>query len=221
MKRVVVFLVMIVCLILSGCVEKKHDTASIDLSRVEFEAEAEVNMLQDSIRDDGFWDSTYRAADLIEDTIDDGKLTKVSFKLKTSDEETIVLEDFYTFRLIDSDDVWRELFANQVIYALATSDEVTEREAKGVNLQIDGIILKWEDTSKGKKRIASICDVEGDGKWDYLSKGRMFFTKDPASTVISISESEYSIGIIHTKQPKAFEVDDNYNLTSYTEELFG
>ena len=221
MNKIVVFLMVVFCVVLLSCEIDKPNTASIDLSRAEFEAEAEVDMVRDRIKDDIFWKSTYRAAELIEETIDDGKLTVVSFKLKTSEEETIVLEDFYIFRLVDADDVWREFFVDQIIYALATSDEVIEKEESGINLYIDSVILKWTDSSTGENLKASVCDIDNDGKWNYLSCGEMYFTNIQGNAIIPIKESAYGIGILPPEKPKVLRSKNNSSLSLFTTELFG
>lgn len=205
MRKIAIFMAAFLCLALTSCTVEKIDVTSIDISRVAYEAEAEVNMVQDRIRDDDFWRTTYQAGDLIEQTLDDGKLGSVSFKLKTSEDETIILEDLYTFRLIDADDVWRELTTSQILYALVTSDEVTKAENSGVNLTVQSVILKWTDSSTGKNRTASVCDLNNDGHWDYVSRGKMYFAKALDATLLPADEDGYGIGNV-SKRAKLIPV---------------
>ncbi|MBR2725055.1 hypothetical protein IKE97_00185 [Candidatus Saccharibacteria bacterium] len=215
MKKTAIIAVLILCLTLVGCGMEKTEVAPVELAKVAFEAEGEVKILQDRIKDDDFWESTYRAADLIEETIDDGKLASVSFKLRTSENKTILLEDIYSFRLIDTDDLWIKLTVNQIIYALVTSDEVIEAESSGISLTVESIILKWSTPGFDEKMIASVCDVDNDGKWDYICKGKMYFT-DINATVVPIDESGYGIGNSSVKNPKVFKINGEAKLANLT-----
>ena len=185
MKKIAVIMAIVLSMVLTGCIIREDkDLTSVNLARVAFETEGEVKIIQDRIRDEDFWDSVYRAADLIEDTIDECKLTSVSFKLKTDEGETIILEDIYSFRMVDSDDVWKMLVVNQILYALVTSDEVIKAESSFVHLTVESVILKWSTPGLDEKRTVSVCDVENDGKWDYLSEGRMYFTIAEGATIV-------------------------------------
>ena len=184
MKRIIIIAVAI-SLVLVGCGLRKDGDSSIDLSRAAFDAETEVKILQDRIRDDDFWKTAYRASDLIEETIDSGKLSSVSFKLKTSEGKTVIMEDIYSFRLVDPDDDWIKLIINQILYALITSDEVINAEASGIHITVESVILKWNTPGLDEKQTFSVCDVENDGEWDYACQGRMHFATDDGATIVS------------------------------------
>ena len=216
MKKIAIVTMVIMTLMLVGCNVKNDKVFSVDLSRTALEAEAEVKILQDRIRDDDFWVSTYKAADLIESTIDDGKLASVSFKLKTSEGETIILEDIYSFRLIDADDAWIKLTINQILYAMITSDEVVNAEASGKHITVESTILKWNTPGIDSKMTVSVCDIENDGKWDYVCQGRMYFTTSESATVVPADDSGYGIGNTSLIEPKIYKVKRNANFSDLT-----
>ena len=108
------------------------------------------------------------------------------------------------------------LVVNQILYALVTSDEVIKAESSFVHLTVESVILKWSTPGLDEKRTVSVCDVENDGKWDYLSEGRMYFTIAEGATIVPADASGYGIGNTSFAQPKVIQVTKNAKQSDFT-----
>ena len=221
MKKINICLIVILCLALSGCATQEADDSPKEIANITYEAETRVEDLQYGLRDDDFWMSTYRSANLIEKTLDEWAVASISVKLKPSKGKTIILEDFYKTILVDSDDPWRKLAINQIIYALATSEEVTKAERIGKSLTVSSVILTWTSSENGVSKTASLCDTENDGKWDFVSRGSMCFVENDFANVAPADESGYGIGVIHAKNPRILEVEGNAQLSEFSIAVLG
>ena len=217
MKKIFVFVFVIAMVVLSGCDTKSMTEGNVtpDLSRAAYEAKGKVTVLRIEVEDDTFWDSADKATELIENTIEDRVDTTIGFKLAYSDGTTAIIDDFASFRLNYINDVWRTKTSSEIIYALATSDEVVQAHNDGKTVKIAGVILRWRERERlfdgDKERIISVCDLENDGSWDYVIHGRLFFTDVETVSLEGANGEILGIGVISTtpatlqpveKQPK-------------------
>ena len=202
--NIIIMSVIAMVLTMSGCDTKSLTEGNVtpDLQKAGNRAKSEIVVLRAEMEDDIFWESTDRAQKLIEDTIEKGPTMTVSFKLTCSDGSEIVLDDFASFRLVYINDVWRSLISNEVIYKLATSDEVAKAHDEGKTVEITGVILRWRER-KGlfdgnKERIISVCDLNNDSSWDYVIHGKLFFTNVETVALEDANGEILGIGVINT-----------------------
>lgn len=181
---------------MAGCATEDDTTAG--LSNSANVAEAEVQQLRADIDDVGFWDTLDRATGLIKESLESGRDISVSFRLTTSEGETILLEDTYLFHLAYINDTWRSLTASQIEYIVATAEQVSEAFNRGEFVKVTGLIMKWTEYvgADATPHIISVADIKADGKWDYVAEGKFYFT-DSAASSIPGTETEFgAIGII-------------------------
>ena len=211
--KMIIAILFVIPMVMTGCDTKSlsEGNTTHELARTAYEADAEVMHLKLEIEDDTFWDSTERATKLIENTIEDRKNMTIGFRLACSDGSTIMLDDFASVNLIYINDVWRSLTSDRLTYSLATSDEVTKVHAAGETVEITGIILKWYQPND--KRVYSVCDLENDGAWNYVTSGKVFFT-DVNSAVLKDQEGKsLGIGSIDITTTKVVPLTENAKIS--------
>ena len=217
MKKFLVLLITSVMFVitLTGCNAKSLTEANTtpDLSKAAYKAEANVARLKIETEDDAFWESTERMAELFKNTVEQKTDMVVEVRLTCSDGSTIVLNDFATCSLFYINDVIREKASNELIYSIATLDEVVEAHAAGKTVEVTGIILKWYQRmglfDHNADRIASVCDLDNDGNWDYVTKGKAFFT-DANNIAIENADGEIlEIGVIDITTSALVPVEEN------------
>lgn len=219
-KTLAVIIALFAIAMMTSCDAKSLHEGNVtpDLSEAAFEAKAAVMRLKIEIEDDAFWDSTDRAAKLIEDTIESRVDMMVSLRLTCSDGSIIYLDDFDAIRLNYINDVWRSKTSNEIIYKLATSDEVVKAHEAGETVEITGVILKWKRRKNlfdsNEQRIYSVCDLENDGNWDYVISGKAFFT-DVASVALKNENGEIpGVGVIDIESTLVVPIEENAKLRS-------
>lgn len=217
-KKALVFLIGL-CLATSGCVDLPEKDGS-ELNKAMFKAEAEMKDAKYQIRDDAFWLTAYQATDLIEETVGEDELVYVSFKLVDEDGKVSILEDSYSFRLMSSDDAWRLLEMDQILFALIASEEVTKTKDKGKTLYIKSVILKWPVYYDGKMKFASVCDTDNDGNWDYVCRGKMFFSNTSNSNIVPANNTGYGVGIKTDEDPKVYHINGKAKLSKLADLIF-
>lgn len=212
---IIVSILFVIPMVMTGCDTKSlsEGNTTYELARTAYEADAEVTHLKLEIEDDAFWDSAEKATELIANTLEDRKDTTIGFRLACSDGSILELDDFANVRLTYINDVWRSLTSDRLLYSLATSDEVTKAHAAGKTVEITGVILKWYQPQgvfdHNDQRVYSVCDLENDGIWDYVTSGKVFFT-DVTSAALKDEEGKpLGIGSIDIATTKVVPLTEN------------
>lgn len=209
-KMTVVTMVILAVMVLVGCDGEEGNVTPL-LKNNAYHSEEELKKLESKIDDDVFWESADRARKLIEKTIERRVGFSISFRVSSSDGEEILLEDLYAVNLTYINDVWRKYLSSEVIRELATAKAVTKAHDEGETVEITGVIIKWEQPAGGldtEKRVFSVCDLSGDGEWDYVTEGRIYFTNGPIGLK---NEEGQHLGIdeIEIRRTKLVEIKED------------
>ena len=200
-KKVAVVIVM--AMILTGCHEANTNR---ELATAAYELKSEITRLRIMNDDDSFWESADRFTKLVRDTIEDRVPIEIQFRLSCSG-DIIYLNDFYKTELRFINNVVREMTANEIICEVLSSNEVMDMQAK--DIAITGVILTWLQYEE----LYSICDLQCDGTWDYLSKGKFFFTEGNTAELKSADGEPLGIGVIDIEPTNIITLTENSKLS--------
>jgi len=220
MKKVLVIMTVItvVMMALTGCSEKWNEgNVTPALSDMAYKSETKLKEIMIATPDGPFWGSADRGRELIEKTVEDRVGFNISFRLESSHGEEIILEDVYATSLTYINDVWRRYLSSEVMQALAKSRPVVKAHKEGESLEITGIIMKWQQPAKlldSEKRVFSVVDLSGDGAWDYVTEGKIYFASE--SDAVSLKdENGKHLGIdeVEIRRTKLVEMEEEEDLT--------
>lgn len=217
-KILAVIITLFAITMMTSCDAKTFHEGNVtpDLSEAAFEAKAAIMRLKMEVEDDVFWESTDRAAKLIESTIEDRVNMMVGFRLACSDGSIIYLDDFDWIHLNYINDVWRSKTSSEIIYKLATSDEVVRAHEAGETVEITGIILKWKRRKdlfdSNEQMVYSVCDLENDGNWNYVVGGKVFFTDVSSAALKDENGKILGVGVIDIEPTLVVPVEENADL---------
>ncbi len=207
MKKLLVLMLVVTLLTgCTGCSSKEQDVPE----PAETTEEAAVEDLRETIDDEEYWSSLDRVSELIEKTVEERVSLNVSFRLEnSSDGKEIILEEIYADNLSYEGDVWLSIFKNNLIQSLSTSEPVVKAHEAGEKLEITGVILKWAQQpidEELEQNVFSVGDLSGDGTWDYVTIGKVFFAENSKLSTLK-NEDGKLLGIdeIEDKRVKLVE----------------
>ncbi|MBR3236185.1 hypothetical protein IKF92_00680 [Candidatus Saccharibacteria bacterium] len=221
MRKGMVFLVitmLAVMVILTGCNNGTTESrVTNDLSDTAYEVESELEEIRAESSDELFWNSTDTARILIEKTLERRTPFSIGFRLETPNGETILLEDSYGNELFYINDVWRKMISGDAILVLASSKPVVEAHKNGKSLEVTGVIIKWQNIVDRERRIFSVCDLSGDGQWDYVTEGKIFFAEGPAIGMKDEKGNPLGIDQIEIRRTKLVEIEEDLTFSKLAE----
>ncbi len=208
MKKFLVFILVVVTF-LAGCSSK----GEAEPEPAETTEEVIAENLRTEIDDDQYWSSLDRVSELIEKTVEERIALNLSFRLeRSSDGKEIILEEVYADNLSYDGDVWLSIFKSNMIQNLSESEPVVKAHEAGEKLEITGVILKWAqqpvDEDSGEN-VFSVSDLSGDGTWDYVTEGKVFFAENSKLSTLK-NEDGKLLGIdeLENKRVKLVEEDN-------------
>lgn len=138
-----------------------------------------ITELKATISDPMFWESAESEAALIAGLPEDDIGITISFRLDI--DGATVIPSAYSVRLTDQPTKDQSTqIVNELVYLLATCDEVTNAIENNQAVSVTGVIASWTDPEIGKE--ISACDLDADAVWDYGAVGDMKFTYLPSGT---------------------------------------
>ena len=82
--------------------------------------------------------------------------------------------------------------------SVASSEEVANAIEKGETIEITGTIATWyKSKGSGASHRISVVDIEGDGKWDYVTEGEFYFTDSSVNSISGTENEQGGIGMIN------------------------
>lgn len=195
-KIIVVIALTIFLTCLTGCTKLGDVSSNKDTGAEE----------QEELVDSDFSESATSVANLIAKTVD----TQISFvvccKFSCLDTPEVSHECFYSVNAPQTKEEKSEL-AETIVYDLTMVEPVVEAHQRDEAIEITGVILRWADA---EDKGYSACDLAGDGTWDYVTEGALFFVDHGGTQLVLENEDGKPISIdeIESKRVKLVQKDD-------------
>lgn len=168
MKKIFMILAVGIFIFLSGCSAHPFDNNFPKLMEESFK-ETEREAFE--ITKNNY--SYLTESKLVAYTIDKDRKTSIYVLYKYDNRlKTIPIIEDLSLRLMDHYK-YRELYKNQLVIAFDTVIKNSEVSSDG---EIIGVLINW----KTKDNIFSLCDLDGDGEWDYFANNKGYFSTNPA-----------------------------------------
>lgn len=170
MKRLVIVL-FIVLFALTGC--KLDNSVPVNAVRDFEEVQAEKNQLYRELDDENLWGSSYKVRYLTS-CIDEKRpfsvvlLCKFAKENGETERHTIELGSYRSEFL---GDFYREFYGESLIRDIAKNEHILRFNKEGYSVEILGGTISW--SHQGEEY--SLCDLNGDGQWDYAANAYVFF----------------------------------------------
>ena len=188
MKKIsIVIAIIAIVFCFSGCSHENEEVQEIE--DILYDMNIQIDDIKSNTYDPIFWSSAERVTNLISGTLEQYKSVEVDYRLQIGD-KTKIITGFSTCLVVDNY-TYRQLSAAELLFSLATSDEIMNAHVAGQPVEVTGVIIIWQDRKNwySKEMIDfSACELDSEDGWDYACRGRLEFFGMPH--VISV---EYEV----------------------------
>lgn len=161
-----------------------NDNFDPEISRTIKEEDTKVATLKAEVDDPAFWDTAESEAKLVSNLLERNQEISVTYRLSVGDQT--VISPAITVRMDHyANSKWRKIVIDELLYTFATVSDVERAYNAGQNPKITGVIANWIDSAHHE--TVSVCDLNADGVWDYVTLDALRFTGLPGDSYFGIS----------------------------------